>query len=422
MKTIRKQCLLATGGAIALWASPGLAQESSTSQSSSDSPDTSSASLGSTTYLDLTGSLGFSSNPLIRTVDSQSSFLGRASARGVHAWQGERSATSISGFVEGTTYFNNYGVESIFSLSGNTSYQTSETVSIYGSAGISGDLSGQLSNRFLYVPPLPEIPDTNIPPPPPTVENPDIFDFSGRTYHLYGQAGASIQTGTRSHVGINAGVSRAMYSSSLLDEYTSIYGSGSYNLTLSERTSVGATVHVTRTEYDNSSNHSTTIGPAATIHTQLSETWDLSGSVGVTFSSIDRALVSDDSTNLSFQGAACHTTQGDRLCFRADRYSAASANSTVITTTSAGVDWYKKLDEKQTIQLSANVSHYVDEVLNLNRETNYFSLAASYSRVISDRLSGGVDLGARSLRRSGIDPDTDITGTVFVRYRIGDLG
>jgi hypothetical protein len=213
-----------------------------------------------------------------------------------------------------------------------------------------------------------------------------------------------------------------MYSSSLLDEYTSIYGSGSYNLTLSERTSVGATVNVTRTEYDNSSNHSTTINPAATVHTQLSETWDLSGSAGVTFASVDRALTSDSSTNLSLQGSACHTTEGDRLCFRIDRYSAASASSTIITTSSVGVDWYKKLDEKQTIQLSANVSHYVDEVLNLSRKTNYFSLSGSYSRVINDRLSGGVDLGARSLHRDGIDPDTDITGTVFVRYRIGDLG
>jgi hypothetical protein len=49
-------------------------------------------------------------------------------------------------------------------------------------------------------------------------------------------------------------------------------------------------------------------------------------------------------------------------------------------------------------------------------------LAASYSRRINERLSGGVDLGARKLRREGVDPDTDISGTVFVRYRIGDLG
>jgi len=426
MKTIRKQVLLATSGAITLWASPAIAQETSTTTGTATqgtaTKDVPADVEQSTTYLDLTGSLGFSSNPLIRTVDSQSSFLGRASARAVHAWQGERSATSISGFVEGTTYFNNYGFESIFSLNGHTSYQTSETVTVYGSAGVSGDLSGQLSNRFLYVPPLPEVPDTNIPPPPPTVENPDIFDFAGRSYHLYAQGGASFQTSTRSHIGLNAGVSRTMYSSSLLDEYTNVYGSGSYSLTLSELTTIGATLGVSRTEYDNSSDHATTITPAATIRTQLSETWDLSGSVGVTFASVDRGLTDDSSASLSLQGALCNTTESDRFCARVDRYSAASANSTLITTTSVGIDWFKKLDAVQSIQLSASAVHYTDEVLNTNRKNNYFRLAASYSRVINDRLSGGVDLGARSVHREGIDPDTDITGTVFVRYRIGDLG
>lgn len=423
MKTIRKQCLLATSGAITLWASPAIAQETTPgTQAPATTESQPTDAERSVTFLDLTGSLGYSTNPLIRTVDSQSSFLGRASARAVHAWQGERSSTSLSGFVEGTTYFNNYGLESIFSLNGSTSYQTSETVTVYGSAGISGDLSGQLSNRFLTVPPGSEIPDPTVPPPPPTVENPDVFDFVGRSYHLYGQAGASIRTSTRSQVGLHAGVTRAMYSSSLLDEYTSIYGSGSYSLTLSERTTVGATLNVSRTEYDNSNDHSTTITPAATIHTQLSESWDLTGSAGVTFASVDRGLTSDSSANLSLQGAVCHTTESDRLCARVDRYSAASANTSLITTTSAGIDWYKKLDAVQTIQLSASFAHYEEEVLNLNRTTNHFRLAASYSRVINDRLSGGADLGVRSLHRTGIDPDTDITGTVFVRYRIGDLG
>jgi len=418
MMTFGKQCLLATSGALAFWAPPAWAQEAP--------PKEEEAPIGpqesSTTYLELVGSLGFASNPFIRTVDSQSSFLGRASARGVHAWQGERASSSISGFVEGTTYFNNYGLESIFSVNGNTSYAASETVSVYGSAGVSGDLSGQLSNRFLDVPALPQVPDPNVPPPPPEVVNPDVFDFVGRSYHLHGQVGAAIETGARSHVSFNAGVSRAIYSSSLLDEYTSIYASGSYGLTVSELTTVGATVNITRTGYDNSPNHSTTINPAATIHTQLSENWDLSGSVGVTFASVDRLLGNDSSTNLSLSASACNTTKSTRFCAHVDRYSAASASSTVVTTTSLGLDWYKKLDAAQTIQLSVGAAHYVDEVLNINRTTNHFRLAANYNRMINDRLSGGADVSVRSLRREGIDPDTDISGTVFIRYRIGDLG
>ena len=417
MNSIRKQCLLATGAAIALSAAPVHAQVTTSPLAAALEPPQ-----GKSTYLDLTGSLGWSSNPFIRTVDSESSFLGRASARGVHAWRGERSAASISAFVEGTTYFNDYGLESIFAVDGDTSYDVSETVTVYGSASVTGDLSGQLSNRFLYVPPVPQIPDPVIPPPPPTVENPDVFDFAGRSYHIFGQGGASIRTSARSAVGITAGASRAIYDAPQLDEYTSLYATGSYDLTLSERTSVGARLNVTRTAYDNSDNHSTTVSPALTVHTNLSESWTAAGSVGVTFAKVDRQLIEDSSTNLSLNGSVCRTTESERLCGRVDRYSASSANSTVITTTSAGVDWYKRLDEVQTVQLSATASHYVDEVLDLERKTNHFGLLASYSRMINQRLSGGVDLSARSLHREGVDPDTDITGTVFVRYRIGDLG
>ena len=420
MNSIRKQTLLAAGAAaVALSAAPAYAQDASETSPLASVLEPPPAK---STYLDLTGSLGWSSNPFVQTVDSESSFLGRASARGVHAWRGERSASSISAFVEGTTYFSNYGLESIFAVNGDTSYDVSETVTVYGSASVTGDLSGQLSNRFLFVPPVPPIPNPNVPPPPPTVENPDVFDFAGRSYHIFGQGGASIQTGTRSNVGITAGVSRAIYDAPQLDEYTSVFATGSYNVTLSERTSVGGMLSVTRTGYDNSSNHSTTINPAATINTRLSEAWSARATVGVTFSKVDRQLTEDSSVNLSLNGSICRTTESERLCGRVDRYSASSANSTLITTTSAGVDWYKKLDDVQTVQLSATASHYVDEVLNLERKTNHFSLLASYSRMINERLSGGVDLGARSLHRDDLDADTDITGTVFVRYRIGDLG
>ena len=423
MNSIRKQCLLATGAALALSATPAFAQDSTTPPPPpGPAPSALAPATGSADYLDLTGSLGWSSNPLIRTADSQSSFFGRASARGVHAWSSELSSSSIAGFVEGTTYFNEYGVKSIFSVNGNTTRQVSETVRVYGSAGVSGDLSGQLSNRFLYVPPIVEVPDP-ITPLPPTIEDPDLFSFNGRTYRIFGQAGASIRTGTRSHVGISGGASRAIFTSPLLDDYTSFFANGSYGLTLSERTTVGASLGVTRTQYDNSNDHSTIINPAVTLRTQLRENLSAAVAVGVTFASVDRGVNEFNSTNLSLNGSLCRTTESERLCGRVARYAQTSATTALVTTNSAGVDWFKKLDEAQTLQLSASVVRYVaEDATNIERTSNYYRLAASYSRKINARLSGGVDIGARSLRREGVDPDTDISGTVFVRYRIGDLG
>ena len=227
MDKTRKHWLAASAGAIALWGSPALAQTATEGEMAQDVLDASAVRRNST-YVDLTGSLGYSTNPMLRTVDSQSSIFGRASARGVHVWNGELSSTSLSGFVEGTTYFNDYGVKSIFSLSGDTQRQVSETVSLFGSIGASGDLAGQLSNRFLYVPPLPEVPVEGEPPPV-TVDDPDVFSFSGRQYRLYAQGGAAIRTGPRGNLSISGGVQRIFYTDEFFNDYTTIFANGAYN-------------------------------------------------------------------------------------------------------------------------------------------------------------------------------------------------
>ena len=421
MDKTRKHWLAASAGAIALWGSPALAQTATEGEMAQDVLDASAVRRNST-YVDLTGSLGYSTNPMLRTVDSQSSIFGRASARGVHVWNGELSSTSLSGFVEGTTYFNDYGVKSIFSLSGDTQRQVSETVSLFGSIGASGDLAGQLSNRFLYVPPLPEVPVEGEPPPV-TVDDPDIFSFSGRQYRLYAQGGAAIRTGPRGNLSISGGAQRIFYTDEFFDDYTTIFANGAYNHSLSDRTTVGFNLGARRTDYDNSSDNSTIINPGISIRTRLSEHWDASAGVGVSFSDVERTGNSSNSTSLSFNGSICNTTENDRFCGRVTRYANSTSRSALVTTTSVGVDWFRKLDAAQTIQLSASVVRYVaDDELDENFKTNHFRLAGSYSRRVSGRLSAGADVGLRSLRRDGPDPDTDVSGSLFVRYRLGDLG
>ena len=421
MDKTRKHWLAASAGAIALWGSPALAQTATEGEMAQDILDASAVRKNST-YVDLTGSLGYSTNPMLRTVDSQSSIFGRASARGVHVWNGELSSTSLSGFVEGTTYFNDYGVKSIFSLSGDTQRQVSETVSLFGSIGASGDLAGQLSNRFLYVPPFPEVP-VEVEPPPVTVDDPDIFSFSGRQYRLYAQGGAAIRTGPRGNLSISGGAQRIFYTDEFFDDYTTIFANGAYNHSLSDRTTVGFNLGARRTDYDNSSDNSTIVNPGISIRTRLSEHWDASAGVGVSFSDVERTGNSSNSTSLSFNGSICNTTENDRFCGRVTRYANSTSRSALVTTTSVGVDWFRKLDAAQTIQLSASVVRYVaDDELDDNFKTNHFRLAGSYSRRVSGRLSAGADVGLRSLRRDGPDPDTDVSGSLFVRYRLGDLG
>lgn len=375
-------------------------------------------------YLDLTGSVGYSTNPFLEIGNSESSAYGRVSARGVHMWGGERSQSSVSAFVEASTYLNDYGLKSIFAVNGDTQYQASEKVSLFASGGVSGDLAGQLSNRFLYVPSSPVVPDPNLPPPPIVVDDPDLFSFTGRQYRIYGQGGASIRMSERGTLTMSGGAQRTFYTDDLLDDYTTVFANGTYGHTLSERTTVGFGVGVSHTNYSDSSSSTTTINPTVNIRTLLSENWDASASVGVSFSKVDDEIGGNDSsTNLSVDAQICRSMEFDRFCGRVARYAQSSSRASIVTTTTVGLDWYKKLDDNQTIQLSAAVVRYVSEFEALNDfRSHHYRLAASYSRRINTRLSGGVDVGVRSLRQEGPDPDVDIGGTLFLRYRLGDLG
>jgi hypothetical protein len=420
MNLMTKHWLVASAGAIAFCGSPAWAQ--TTPPTTPEDQEATPPPRASITYLDLTGSLGYSSNPLLRLGDSQSAAFGRASARGVHAWNSAISSTSLSAFVEATSYFNDYGVKSIFSLNGDTQRQVSERVRVFGSGGFSGDLAGQLSNRFLYVPPLPEVPDVNQPPPV-TVEDPDLFSFSGRQYRAYGQAGASIRTSARGNLSLSGGAQRIIYTSDFFDDYTTIFGNGSYDYSLSERTTLGANVAIRRTDYDNSSDSSTIINPGLTIRTRLSEYWDVSAGIGMSFTDVKRGGLSNNSTDLSFNASVCHTSESERFCGRAARYSNSTSRAALVTTSSVGVDWFRKLDEDQTLQLSASVVRYVsDEDLDEKFKTHHFRFAGSFSSRINPHLSAGADVGVRALRRAGPDPNTDVSGSLFVRYRLGDLG
>jgi len=149
----------------------------------------------------------------------------------------------------------------------------------------------------------------------------------------------------------------------------------------------------------------------------------VSAGIGVSFADTERGGVSNNSTNLSFNGSACRTLENDRFCGRVARLSNSTSRSALVTSTSLGLDWFKKLDEDQTLQVSASVIRYVsDQDLGDNLKTHHFRLAGSYSRRINGRLSAGADVGVRALRRAGADPDTDVSGSMFVRYRLGDLG
>lgn len=379
-------------------------------------------------FIDLQAGLGYSSNPFLR-LDNNSSAFGRLSIYGQHAWQSEKGKTSLSAYLENTTYFNHYGSKQIFDLNAHTQQAVSETVSIFGNATFSGDFAGQLSNRLYFVPSEPPPGDVGNPLPPPT-NNPDLIGLSGRQYRVSGEVGASIRAGPKGTVSIAAGAERLIFTgNNEPPDYNIFFGSLGYHHQVSARTQVGGSVYFQRQDFAGS-DYSNVINPVVTLHSQLSETLVVDAEVGALVIERHHGGDSRTSTTPSFRLGLCSRGTVSSFCGHVSR-DAQSALGTGIPntsgqssiTTEGGLNYYRQLNRDDTLQASLTASHYStpDPLPGQNFQSTYLSTVLGYDHKFGQRFSAGVHLGARELYQPGPNPNTDFNGSLYLRYRIGQL-
>ena len=378
-------------------------------------------------YIDLTAGFGYSSNPGL-SLDSKSSVFGRVSAFGSHSWRTERNTTTLTAYLENSTYFKRYGSKPIFDLEAHTSQIFSPNVTVFGDLGLQGDFAGQLSNRLLTVPTEPVIVEPGNPLPP-TTANPDVFGLSGRQYRLFGQAGASIRTSKRSSILLSAGAQRQVFTGNSDADYNTYFASAGYSHQISERTSAGASVFFQRQDFQHG-DYANVVNPVVTIQTSLRENLVADAAIGVM--SLDQRIDGhhDHSISPSFSGGLCSTSSSSGLCVRIARDARSSLGSRITNvgggaaiSTSLGVSYFKRLSERDTWQASLSAVRYTtpDAINNLRIRSTYLTAVTGYDRKIGNRLAAGVQGGLRRLFQVGPDPDLDFNANAYLRYRIGDL-
>ena len=379
--------------------------------------------------LDLSAGVGASTNPQLQ-IGGRGSAFGRISALGTHEWRSERTTTSISLFGENTTYFKGYGSKQIFDLNARSTHQVNSTWSIFGSVGFQGDFGGQLSNRFATTTPdfTPVL--DNQPPPSVILDDPSFIGFGGRQYRLSGSVGVSIRASARSSVSLSGGAQRSFGTGiQRIGNYNSYFGNASYDYKFSERTSAGLGVNLQYQDYDNGSS-SSVINPVVTARHQFSDQIQGTASVGVLLTR--QSLIgggSVHSVDPSFALGLCRTSARDRLCGRVSREARNSFGlgtigraGSLLTSTTAEVDYSRQLNANESIQMAFSVSRYSTTISGLDDvRTTYLTFLTGYDRKLGQRLAVGANAGARRVLFAGRDPKTDYSGTVYLRYRLGDI-
>ena len=413
------------GALIALTAAV-VAQATGSSPASTAAPTDTTAparKAGSTTYVDLEAGAGYSTNPELQLHGNGSGY-GRVSLRAVHSRISERTTTLISAYAENVTYTNHYGSNQALSLFARHDAAVSERLRVFGDLAADYQQGGQLDTRVLVLPNIPPL----VGPPGGVIILPggaDFLSITGKEYHFAGHVGAEASLSAHDELSVNSGVERTIFHSALTrTSYTTVPVTFAYDRELSARTTVGARVTLLDTEY-NGPAHFRTISPQVTARVQLSPTLNLSGAIGVSFARIDDGVTTRNSTGLSGNAALCSRTQTGSLCghIMVDQETATVAGPSKVI--GAGVDYARQLSADSSLSFSADVDRYSSPVSVVTghtfSSTTYFHAAAEYSRSIGHRLFGGVNLAARKYAASGPDPKMDLSASLFVRYRIGNV-
>ena len=414
------------GALIVLTAALAAQATTGTGQAPAPSSDTTSAGpkAGESTYVDLEGGAGYSSNPRLQLNNSDGAGFGRISLHAVHTRTSARTTTLISAYAENLTYTTHYGSQQSVSLYGRHDAAVSEHVRVFGDVNANYQQGGQLDTTILVVPnvpPLTGIPGTPIILPP----GGDFLTIRGKEYQFSAHGGAEFELSPRDDISVSTGVERTVFHSAFADtNYTTVPVTLAYDRQLSERTTVGARFTAQDTEYNGPASIRL-YTPQLTGRLKLSPTVSLNGAVGVSFARVDDGISTRNTTGLAANASLCSTTENGQLCGRVavDQESATAAGPA--KSISGGIDYSRRLDADSTLAFSLSAYRYSSPISvvvgQLFSSATYFRAAADYSRRIGRRLFAGVDLAARKLSEAGPDPKSDFSASLFIRYRFGDV-
>jgi hypothetical protein len=390
--------------------------------SSSDKPQGSLP--GISTYVDLEAGAGYSSNSGQSLQSNSGAGFGRIGVHAVHTRLSERTSTVLSAFAQSQFYTQHYGAEQSVSVSARHEARVSEKLHLWGEVDTSYDKGGQLDTRIITVPDVPLVPGTVVPPPllPP---GSDFLSVRGKHYNANAYLGGDLSLGARDSLNFNSGFQFVKFRTGIVEtRYTTIPVSIGYSRQISPRASAGVRVSAEHTDYNGPTNFGV-VTPQLTGQLALSETMTLNGAVGVSFTRVDDGIDTNHSTGFAADVSLCSATLRGHFCARGsiDQTSATSAGPA--KSINVGLDYSRQLDANQTIAFSLNANRYTSPTAfvvgsSFSRAT-YFRAAVDYSRKIGGRLFGGVNLAARKISEDGPDPKADVTGSLFIRYRLGDI-
>ena len=396
---------------------------------------------------DVVASAGYSNNPFQLTDDETGSHLVSIDVLPRYQRLTERSALTLSGAASFQQYLRRYSSNESYSAAADYVIRTSEQVTAHGRLDLVSTVLG--ANNFLpgivgagqVNPVAGAVPvggaaggtgaGTIVPGANPTITPLTPFTDIGlfglrnrrRSARLAGDVSVGLSTQdslTVSGYGEVARFSRLPE----IGDYEAYGATLGYSRRLSERLSVGARASVSDFDYRTNEADSRVYSLEATASARLSELWTADGALGVTF--VDSGAVdSTRQTSLSGNANLCRRGEVSTLCLQASRQASPTGFAGTQYVTTAGLNWARRLGERENLTLSASYSNVGGDDARLISDgvplqTEFGQVVAGYDRQLTRRLRLVASASYRQLFGGNDGRPKDFGGQLGVSYRIGD--
>lgn len=372
----------------------------------------------------------------------------------------QRSILSISGDVNLQRYFRNYGSNPSYSAAADYRLRAAERLTTHVRLDLSSAVLGSFNGFVPQVATgtldrttgiIATTPSTTAPgtaanagalpldptllaPSTPLLTDVGLYGFRNRRRTGRLSADAAIGVSERDNLTVSGYAELTRYGDGgaggfLLGDYDAYSGTLGYQRRVSAYINLGVQGSASVFNYrDSGTTHVYAV--EATASGRLSAIWTLTGAFGVSF--VDGGGVAGSTRRTSPSGSVNLCRQGERstLCAQASREVSPSGVSGSQYVTTAGVNWSRRLSERDRLSLNASYSDVGGDRLLLAPggvplQTQYGQATLGYDRQLRQRLRLVASANARQLFGGsgvgGTSRPIDVGGQVGLSYQFGDI-
>jgi len=355
--------------------------------------------------------LGYDTNPFLSAGSDLSTTYVETSVAPKLVKQTEKGQVSLSGHFGRTAYFRRYDKADQYGAELAAQQRLSPKLSAFAVLSYDSEIIGQGDDSVTGNP----------------IDNPDVnlIGLRRRADTARASAGFDYQATPKDTISVDGGYTATRYGSGPPGNDSDNYGGRiGWQHAVSARTKIGISGSVYKIEYDTPGLSTLIMQPAVTFSSQLSETWTVDGSLGMSFSDLTQpagiagGTVTSKTTGLAGSLELCHTGIKDNFCFYGDRSVSASGFGGTVERTQFGVNYRRSLTERVGVTWNGSYSNSKSQVAGFGDTRQFVSGRAGVDWLVRRGLTLGATGYYRDVYGQGVPIKADIGGEVFARLQL----